>query len=303
MKRWIGLDIGGTEIKGALVDTDGNLTEPLAVTTPALEGRDRIIEAAIGLIRSLEQQAGEAEICGIGIGTAGRVDRSTGSIVYATDNIPGWTGTEIKKEMEKQFPYPVSVENDVNAAAWGEAWLGSGKGVHSFMLVALGTGIGGAFFCEGSVLPGMRGGFAEIGHLIVDKDGVDCTCGQRGCWETKCSGTALSRRAKSANPEWSSRYLVQAYEEGNQEALDAMNDYLADLARGLISVQQAYDPEVIILGGGVSDGYPVWSEALNEKIQEMCVLPVRLAKAELGNRAGIIGAVKWAITDQTTNEK
>ncbi|SMF90788.1 glucokinase [Paenibacillus uliginis N3/975] len=300
MKRWIGLDIGGTEIKGALVDTDGNMTEPLAVTTPALEGRDRIMEAAVGLIRSLEQQAGESEICGIGIGTAGRVDRSTGSIVYATDNMPGWTGTEIKKEIEKQFPYPVSVENDVNAAAWGEAWLGSGEGVHSFMLVALGTGIGGAFFYEGSVLPGIRGGFAEIGHLIVDKDGVACTCGQYGCWETQCSGTALSRIAKSVNPEWSSRYLVQAYEEGNKEATDAMNEYLSDLARGLISVQQAYDPEVIILGGGVSDGYQKWSKALNEKLQELCVLPVRLAKAELGNRAGIIGAVKWAMTDQTT---
>ncbi|WP_054957646.1 ROK family protein [Paenibacillus dakarensis] len=298
MKRWIGIDIGGTEIKGALVDPDGNMTEPITVKTPALEGSKRILEAASGLIHTLEQQAENAEIIGIGVGTAGRVDRSTGSIVYATDNMPGWTGTEIKKEIERQFPYRVSVENDVNAAAWGEAWLGAGKGVHSFMLVALGTGIGGAFVYEGKVIPGLRGGFAEIGHLIVDKDGAACTCGQQGCWETKCSGTALSRIASSVNPEWSSRYLVQAYEEGIQEAAEAMDGYLSDLARGLISVQQAFDPELIILGGGVSDGYPGWSKELNEKLQEKCVLPVRLAKAELGNRAGIIGAVKWAMTDQ-----
>lgn len=298
MKRWIGIDIGGTGIKGALVDTDGNMTEPIEVRTPALEGSERILEAATNVIRALEQQAEGAEIIGIGIGTAGRVDRTTGSIIYATDNMPGWTGTEIKKEIESRFPYRVSVENDVNAAAWGEAWLGSGKGVHSFMLVALGTGIGGAFVYEGKVLPGLRGGFAEIGHLIVDKDGAACTCGQQGCWETKCSGTALSRIAKSVNPEWSSRYLVQAYEEGNQEATTAMDVYLSDLARGLISVQQAFDPEAIILGGGVSDGYLSWSKELNDKLQEMCVLPVRLAKAELGNRAGIIGAVKWAMTDQ-----
>lgn len=300
MTRWIGLDIGGTEIKGALVDADGNMTEPLAVKTPALEGRNQIMKAVSDLIELLVQQADGSEISGIGIGTAGRVDRSTGSIVYATDNMPGWTGTEIKKEIESQFPYRVSVENDVNAAAWGEAWLGAGKDVHSFMLVALGTGIGGAFVYEGNVLPGLRGGFAEVGHLIVDKDGIACTCGQYGCWETKCSGTALSRIAKSVNPEWSSRYLVQAYEEGNKEATDAMNIYLSDLARGLISVQQGYDPEVIILGGGVSDGYSGWSKDLNEKLKEMCVLPVHLAKAELGNRAGIMGAVKWAMTDQAT---
>ncbi|KKO54626.1 ROK family protein [Paenibacillus sp. DMB20] len=300
MKHWIGLDIGGTEIKGALVDADGHMTEPLAVTTPAKEGRDRIMEAASGLIGSLIQNAPGEEIAGIGIGTAGRVDRPSGRIAYATDNMPGWTGTEIKGEIEKRFPYRVSVENDVNAAAWGEAWLGAGKDTQSFVLVALGTGIGGAFMYEGSVLPGLRGGFAEIGHLIVDPDGEACTCGQRGCWETKCSGTALSRIARSVQPEWTSRYLVQAYADGNEQATEAMDAYLSDLARGLISVQQAYDPEVIVMGGGVSDGYPLWSRQLQNKLRQMCVLPVRLAKAELGNRAGIIGAVKWAMKDQSS---
>lgn len=300
MKHWIGLDIGGTEIKGALVDAEGHMTEPLAVTTPAKEGRDRIIEAASGLIGSLIQNAQGVEIAGIGIGTAGRVDRPSGRIVYATDNIPGWTGTEIKGEIGKRFPYRVSVENDVNAAAWGEAWLGAGKETQSFVLVALGTGIGGAFMYEGNVLPGLRGGFAEIGHLIVDPGGEPCTCGQRGCWETKCSGTALSRIAKSVQPEWTSRYLVQAYAEGNEQASKAMDTYLSDLARGLISVQQAYDPEVIVMGGGVSDGYPLWSMELQNKLRQMSMLPIRLAKAELGNRAGIIGAVKWAMNDQSS---
>ena len=301
VKRWIGLDIGGTEIKGALVDQDGRMSEPAAVSTPAMEGSSRILEAACGLIRSLEQQAKAegAEVLGIGIGTAGRVDRSTGRIVYATDNMPGWTGTDIRAEVEKQFPYRVSVENDVNAAAWGEAWLGAGKEAESFMLAALGTGIGGAYFYDGRVIPGMRGGFAEIGHLIVDPKGILCTCGQHGCWETKCSGTALSRTAKGVQPDWTSRYLVQAFTEGNPEAMEAVDLFLTDLARGLISIQQAFDPEIIILGGGVSDGYPLWNKQLHEKLESMCSLPVRLAKAELGNRAGIIGAVKWAVMDQS----
>ncbi|NMO97354.1 ROK family protein [Paenibacillus lemnae] len=299
MKQWIGLDIGGTGIKGALVDQDGIMSEPVAVPTPALEGRERILEAAAGLIGQLEQQASSHDIAGIGIGTAGRVDRQTGSIVYATDNMPGWTGTGIRQEIGKLFPYRISVENDVNAAAWGEAWLGAGRDAHSFVLAALGTGIGGAFVYEGRVLPGLRGGLGEIGHLIMDREGSLCTCGQRGCWETLCSGTALSRIARETHADWSSRFLVQAYTEGHPDALQAMDLYLSDLARGLISVQQAYDPEVIVLGGGVSDGYPLWSKDLQDKISQFSVVPVRLAKAELGNRAGIMGAVKWAMTDTT----
>jgi glucokinase len=288
------MDIGGTKIKAGILSSDGEIKLQLVVKTPTQQGREGILACIIKITQQLQDMHSEP-IHALGIGTAGRVDRATGTVVYATDNLPGWMGTQLKSNMEVQFPFPVFVDNDVNTAALGEGWLGAGIGKKHYILVTLGTGIGGALVYDGKLIAGPRGGVGEVGHMILYPNGLPCNCGQSGCLEQYISGTALNQLAKRINMSWGSRELMVQLERKEPRATEAMMKFIDDLSVGLISMQNMFDPELIILGGGVMDSHPLWWSELEARIQTHTPQYLSIAPAILGNQAGMLGAAWYAL--------
>lgn len=290
----IGIDVGGTGLKGGIVDANGNLSQVTSVRTPVEEGRDGILQAIYALADRLKESAPEA-VQAIGIGSAGRIDPVKGHVVYATKNLPGWTGTPLAALVEERCGLKTFVDNDVNAAAMGEAWMGAAKGCGTFAFLALGTGVGGAIVHDGQLVHGVRGGGGEFGHMILHPGGHPCNCGQFGCLEQYVSGTALNRSAQRIHPDWTSKILMEKCISGDAEAVRAVDAFAKDLAAGLVSIYHAADPAVIVLGGGLIDAKTAWWDRLQQELAKMTPKDVRLAAAALGNRAGMIGAAKLAM--------
>lgn len=286
----IGIDLGGMEIKGGVVDASGWLLAERRRRTPAKEGREGILAALKSLAAELIAEADGAAVS-IGIGSLGRIDANAGIIVNAP-NLPGWTGTEAARELSAAAGLPVYVDNDVNAAAVGEAWVGAAGDSRSFAFVALGTGVGGALVHNGQLLHGATGGAGEVGHMLMVPGGHPCNCGQQGCWEQYVSGTALQRRAREVNPEWNSRRLMELCESGQEAATELVDAFVLNLASGLVSLRNMYDPERIVLGGGVADSRHVWWEKLERTLERLSPKAVPIRPAVLGNKAGMIGAAR-----------
>lgn len=286
---YIGIDVGGTAIKGGLVTRRGELILEDARRTPVEAGRAGIVEAITDLAGTLIDSS-RHPVLGVGIGSAGAIDPDTGSVSRATDNLPGWTGTSLAELLAERTGLPVKADNDVHAAALGEAWTGAAKTYDSFVFVALGTGVGGALVSRGRLIHGFRGTAGEIGHMLLKPDGLPCNCGQRGCWEQYTSGTALNRMAKEIEGSWDSHLLLKRFAEGDSRAAAAVNAFVKNLAAGLVSLQNVFGPEAIVIGGGLAQSSGLWWESLEHRLKEMTTLPVTIVEAEMGNRAGVIGA-------------
>ncbi|MDQ1910266.1 ROK family protein [Paenibacillus sp. GD4] len=300
-KPCIGIDLGGTGIKGGVVGPQGDVLIERVRRTPVEEGRDGILRELTAMIQELlDDPTSEGAAAAIGIGSAGRIDVSAGTVRYATDNLPGWTGTPLSELMEDRFGLPVYVDNDVNAAAVGEAWLGQDTEESAVsapvVFIALGTGVGGAVVYEGNIIHGVNGGAGEVGHLLLKPGGHPCSCGQRGCLEQYASGTALNRIAAELSPDWNSRMLLQRCAEGEPRAVAAVRAFAADVAAGLISIRNVIDPAKFILGGGLVDSHEVWWDYVTDSLASMSKHRTIIEKAKLGNRAGMIGAAKLAMT-------
>ncbi|WP_010270945.1 ROK family protein [Paenibacillus senegalensis] len=285
----LGIDLGGTGIKGAVVNREGELKYQLSVRTPVEEGREGILRALFSLITELMHEAQEP-VAGIGIGSAGRIDPVTGTILAAA-NLPGCAGTPLAKLIHEKFGIPVHVDNDVNAAAIGELWAGALGDIQSFAFVALGTGVGGALVNEGRLIYGERGAAGEVGHMILKPGGTLCGCGQRGCLEQYVSGTALNRAAQAVHPEWNSHRLIQQCAEGHPAALEVIDQFVKDLSSALITLHNLLDPGAIVLGGGLTASSSVWWSRLEEALSAMSPKKsVTVRAAQAGNQAGMIGA-------------
>ncbi|WJH37395.1 ROK family protein [Paenibacillus sp. CC-CFT747] len=291
---YIGVDLGGTGMKGAVVDRLGQFRATASRPTPTALGREGILASMRELIGELIEQAGPVEA--IGIASAGSIDREAGVVLFATSNLPGWTGVRLADEIQGTFGLPVFIDNDVNAAAQGEGWLGAAAGHPNFAYLAMGTGVGGAIAWNGQVIPGVHGGAGEVGHIIVEPGGRVCNCGQKGCLEQYTSGTALTRDAAAAVPGWDSRKLLQALAEEDPRAVGVVEAFVFRLAVGLVNIQRVFDPELIILGGGVGETYDSWSLRLERAIEEAGCESVKVKPAVTGNRAGILGAARYAMT-------
>ncbi|RIX60123.1 ROK family protein [Paenibacillus nanensis] len=292
---FLGIDIGGTGMKAGLVTPDGSIARELAVRTPVEEGGAGIMREMYKLADALLAEAGEP-VHAIGVGSAGIIEPVSGRVTYATDNLPGWTGTPLAELLAGHTGLPVRADNDVNAAALGEAWVGAAKGCASFALAAVGTGIGGALVSGGRLVHGHLGRSGEIGHLILKQDGLPCNCGQRGCLEQYASGSALNRVARGIDPGWDSRELLRRTEAGDSRAAQAVDGFARDLAAGLISLYHVCGPEAIVIGGGLIETPEAWWHRLEQAVAEATPMPVRLEKAALGNKAGIIGAAYLAVS-------
>ena len=279
----LALDIGGTAIKTGLF-VDGQLTAVDEFPTNAWEGAPAMMERVRDYIRANAPDA-------VGISTSGQVNPTDGSIAFATEALPAYTGFPVKQYLREQTGLPVTVENDVNSAAIGEAHFGAAKGLDNFLCLTIGTGIGGAIFINGKLYLGAKGIAGEVGHMTTHLDGIPCNCGNRGCYEAYASTGALVRRAeKELGKKVTGRDLFAARAEAPVRAL--LDQWADEVVAGLTSLTYAFNPQAFVLGGGLMS-QPEIMTLVRDKFNAALISSFRDTKilaAELGNQAGVYGA-------------
>lgn len=285
----IGIDIGGTTIKYGLLDLEGNLLEKSEIETEASKGVENLYKKLFSIIESYKEKE---KIVGIAISATGQIDGEKGKVIGGNDIIPGWIGSEVVKEIEKRYQLPTVLENDVNCAALGELW--KGKGEKNFICLTIGTGIGGAIILNGELFRGKNGIAAEFGHIQIEKNGKRCLCGKKGCFERYASTTALIDMVKEETGELldGKEIFLRALKNSKyQKIIDIWIDYLTD---GLSSLVYIFDPNLVVIGGGVTKQGDKLLEkirqSLEKKIGENHKKSLKIEFALLGNDAGIIGA-------------
>ncbi len=307
MEYYLGIDIGGTAAKVALLDDNGSVISEGSVETPWAEGSAGALDEIASLCKRL---CGNISVRGAGAGCPGMIDGEKGEVVFAGNlylkKFP------LKSELEKRLGLPVFVTNDANAAAYGEAKFGAGKNYSDSVLVTLGTGVGGGIVIGGKLFEGNKGAGAEIGHTVIERRGNRCTCGRRGCFEAYSSATALIKKTREAmerNPGsamWKEYDLqtvsgktVFDYAEKDIAAKEVVDWYVGYLACGLTNLANVFRPQVIMLGGGVS----AQGERLTAPVQALLDkeifggnshAEVKVIRAALGNAAGAMGAAAFA---------
>lgn len=295
----LALDIGGTGIKAAVIDRNGHILSFSETATEAYRGKDHILRQMFSLVEQIRRGF---TLQAIGIGSAGRVNVSEGTIVFATSNLPGWQGLKLRKLVEDRMGLPVIVDNDANAAALGEAWMGAARHADSSVLLSLGTGVGGGIIDHGQVLRGSHWSAGELGHVVLYPGGLPCNCGQFGCVEQYISGHALVLRANAqGNKHYESGKEVFAdFQQGDAWAKQIVVSFIHDVAISLRNIQHVYDPLIIVIGGGVSNSFRSWGNLLQPELVDL-PMPVNIAMSELGNKAGCAGAAKlaWDLVDQS----
>lgn len=285
----LGVDVGGTKILAAVVDADGQILEERRVESPA-EQVAAMTQVIADLVLDL---AARHDVTGVGIGAAGYIDKARATVLFAP-NI-AWRDLNLRAEVERLVDLPVVVENDANAAAWGECRFGAGRGCDDMLMVTVGTGVGGGIVSGGRLLRGAYGVAAEIGHLTVVPDGILCGCGQRGCLESYGSGTALERLILGMDGP----AITAAAQAGDQRCIDAIAEIGEWLGRGLASLAAVVDPGLIVVGGGVSEAGDLLldpiREAFDAHLTGVGYRPIaKIVRAALGNHAGVIGAADVA---------
>lgn len=302
----MGVDLGGTKVEAALVDASGNILSSHRHPTHPEKGASQIIEDISACVDQCLAK-GKNEAQALGIGVAGQVDLA--GVVRSSPNL-GWNNVLLRDMLEERVKLPVYVTNDVRAASWGEWRFGVGKGVHDLIVVFVGTGIGGGVVSGGRMLEGCSNTAGEIGHITLISDGRDCRCPNRGCLEAYAGGWAIAERAQEAveaDPDAGRSLLSiagslekitavtvsQAYHEGDLLAFQLVKETIQYLADGLVGIVNAFNPCVLVLGGGVIEGLPEIVENVESIIKKRALKPavesLKVAKAALGNKAGIIG--------------
>jgi glucokinase len=307
---FLALDIGGTKIAGGIVNAEGSLLQCATVSTEAAHGPDHVIANASKLARTILRNHREVSglpVLALGVGSVGQIDFASGRVVLATSALPGWAGTCLKSVFSAELGLPTFVENDANAAAYGEYRVGAARGYRHVVCLTLGTGIGGGVIADGQLLRGATGGAAELGHVAVELDGELCPCGRRGCLEAYSSGSALVRYTKTCLessqagttseltncPHLTGPVIFDAAARGDRLAQEVVERFCRYLAQGLVSFQFAFDPECFVLGGGVSSVGALLLEGIRRALPEQN-RHIRLLLASLGNDAGLIGAALLA---------
>ncbi|MGI8524290.1 MAG: ROK family glucokinase [Nocardioides sp.] len=306
-----GVDVGGTKIAGGVVDDDGTVLEEMVVESPATDA-----EAMETAIATLVAELGSRHaIEAVGVGAAGYIDKSRSVVLFAPNL--AWRDLDLRAELEPRLGLPVVVENDANAAAWGEFSFGAGHDVDDLLLLTVGTGVGGGVVLDGELYRGAFGVGAEVGHMRVVPDGILCGCGNHGCLEVYGSGTALVREARAAArggslparglldraggdaDQITGPLISEAAAEGDQFATEQLAELGRWLGEGIASLTAVLDPAVVVVGGGVSAAGDLLLDPIRRSFASQLtgrghrpMLEIR--PAQLGNRAGLIGAADLA---------
>ena len=307
----IGIDLGGTNIAAAIVDEKFNIVNKKSIRTGADRDTKYIMDDMAELCRGVCADAGISlgEIDAIGIASPGVANHTDGIIEYA-NNLP-FRRFHICEELSSRLGIDnIHVENDANAAAWGEAIAGAARGTRNSVMITLGTGVGGGVIIDGKVFSGFNYAGTELGHVVIEMGGRQCSCGRRGCWEAYSSATALIKMTAekleeckqsgretlmAGDAKISGRTAFKALESGDDAAKEVIDTYIAYLATGIVNMINIFQPEVLSIGGGISGEGQKLIDMMTDRIKKEqygtdFVENTRVVIAELGNDAGIIGA-------------
>lgn len=305
---YIGIDLGGTFIKGGVVEDTGRILAQDKVPTEREKGAEGVAKNIANLCKTLMQRVGKSkeEIVGIGMGVPGMIDSARGEVVYS--NNLGWEHFFIGKETEKLTGLPVKIANDANVAALGETKFGCGKDYDNTILITLGTGVGGGIVIDGKLFEGYRSAGAELGHSVILAGGEQCTCGRKGCLEAYASATALIRDTKRAmladktSKMWEIGSIDNVtgktafdYKDSDASAKAVVENYIEMLGVGLTNLANEFRPQAILLGGGVCAQGETLVKPLKAFMDKELFAgnkgpQVQLLTATLGNTAGLLGA-------------
>ena len=301
MKYGFGIDLGGTTVKIAYFDETGEMLQKWEIPTVTTDGGKHILPHIAASIRDFinAYQINETMILGMGIGVPGPV--SSKGVVNKCVNL-GWGVFNIAEQLTELTGFPVKAGNDANVAALGEYWKGGGKGCDNMVFATLGTGVGGGIVIEGKLLHGAHGSGAEIGHMVLNRnETATCGCGKHGCVEQYCSATGIVRLAGLHGMVGvTCKDIFDAAKAGDKVALEIMDEYYEYLGEFLGSLCSVIDPEVVVLGGGVSkagDMLLTGVEPYFHKYVFHAASDVKFALASLGNDAGAYGAFKLALDE------
>lgn len=317
-KNWsIGIDLGGTKIKAARVDESGTIRNEMEEETDVSGG----VEAIQGQIAKLAQKLTEAastEPVSLGIGVAGQIDKQTGAVTYAPNL--DWHHVPLDAALEKELDIPVTVLNDVRAAAWGEWLHGAGKGCRDMICIFVGTGVGGSFVSEGRMAEGASNSAGEAGHMTVLLDGPECHCGNKGCLEALIGSWAIQRDARKVLKDTSdneslmlsmangniddltAEIVIKAHNKGDKTASKIISGVVNALAGGLTGLTNTLNPEKIILGGGViehlPDIIPQVEKEVKKRALEAATESLKIVPVQLQDDSGVIGAAAYTFKMQ-----
>lgn len=287
----LAFDIGGTDIKYALCDENFILSDKHKVPTEAKKGGKALVNKIISIINEYDG------LDRIAVSTAGQVNSDSGTVVYSTDNIPDYTGTEVKRIIEEATGIPAFVENDVNAFALGEAAFGAGRGQSDFICLTYGTGIGGAIYINNGLYKGMGCSAGEFGHVIIHSGGRACTCGGNGCYECYASAGALVRDVeKVVSERLSGVEIFKSENFSRPEIRAAVDNWIDEIICGLVNIIYIFNPPLIILGGGImNEKYII--EKIERKLYPQLMenfRGVKIVQSELPNSA-LLGVAAEAV--------
>jgi len=310
--KYVGIDIGGTNLKAGLVDENGVLLASKKVKIAQISDQESLTWALVSLTQELAESTGLPlnEIASVGVGVPGTVEIRSGSLLY-TCNLP-LRNVPLRRLFHKYLRVPLYIENDANCAALAEYYAGAGRGTKRFVTVTLGTGIGGGIVHNGKIFHGSNGMAGEVGHMSIDYEGVPCPCGRHGCWEQYASATALKRQTAEAMKQHPESILCRVVEENNgkvsgQSAFIAArrgdpvgqavcDAYVKYLATGIANLVNIFQPDALAIGGGVSNEADEYLLNPVQRLVAKNTIPcpkekmTAIVRAQLGNDAGIIGA-------------
>lgn len=310
-KYVVGVDLGGTKIYTALVDLEGNIIKEKTVETLAFEGENAVMRRIIDTINYVIDGSEKNLIKSIGIGSPGPLDVKNG-VIIENSNLP-FKNFEIVKTIRETYDLPTYLDNDANVATLGEFMFGAGKGTENMVFITASTGIGGGAVINGKLFRGTTGNALEIGHTIVANEGPRCGCGNIGCAEALGSGTAIGKRAKEAvdtNVETSlknyenvtSKEVFKEAANGDRVAKNILETSLNYLGIAVANTITNFDPEKVVIGGGVINGGSIVLDTIRRVVGERAlktfVDSCTVEKAVLGGKAGVLGAAALAITEQ-----
>ena len=301
MKQYFGIDIGGTAVKLGIVDETGKVlckgeqsVNFDGYQTPVL---DTVRKAAKEFLTA--QVIPVENLSGIGVSATGQIDSRKGIVAGTCGNFPNYIGSPIKAALEQDFGLPVTVANDANCMTLGEVWVGGAQGYTDVIGVTLGTGVGGGILTGGRLLEGARGLGGELGHYRTHAlDGVLCTCGASGCWERYAATTALVRVAQPRDHKWrDGRAIFESAHAGDPIILALLEDWTDEIAQGLAGLVHIFNPQLILIGGGVSAQQELLIEPIARKVRAS-IMPafaegLEIRAAQLHNDAGMVGAVYY----------
>jgi len=305
MKRLaIGIDLGGTQVRAALIDADGKILRRTTLATAADAGPEAVTDQLHHVAMSVSAGVSSEHLVGVGVSSPGPIDTERG-IALSIPTLAGFVGISFKQMIRDRIGLPVWLENDGIAAALGEWRFGAGRGKQNLVYITVSTGIGGGVVLDGRLLHGSRGLAGHVGHMTIVRDGENCPCGNKGCWEAYASGTAFAQRARlraSGQSETmlgkteapiDGRAVFEAALKGDALAAALVVEEADLLGVGIANLLHLYSPDIVIIGGGVANGFDLLQPGISARIKSAAMPSFRdtpIVRAALGDNSGLIGA-------------